>query len=83
MAPTRANGPVALLALILWRQRHARVAEFFIGRKMGTGGSSGVEYLDATSLQYRVFNDLWQIRSLAVPSARLDFDPDNPPKPNA
>jgi len=70
-------------ALILWRQRHARVAEFFIGRKMGTGGSSGVEYLDATSLQYRVFNDLWQIRSLAVPSARLDFDPDNPPKPNA
>ncbi len=28
-------------ATLLWRIRHARMVELFIGRKMGTGGSSG------------------------------------------
>jgi tryptophan 2,3-dioxygenase len=32
---------------------------------MGTGGSSGVDYLDATT-KYRVFVDLWAVRTLLV-----------------
>ncbi len=32
---------------------------------MGTGGSSGVDYLDAT-LKYRIFVDLWSVRTLLV-----------------
>jgi len=60
---------------IIWRQRHARMVEMFIGRRVGTGGSSGVEYLDATAQTYRVFTDLWRIRSLEVAMSRLSFHP--------
>ena len=37
---------------------------------MGTGGSSGVDYLDATT-KYRVFVDLWAVRTLLVKRERL------------
>ncbi|MEL0316617.1 MAG: tryptophan 2,3-dioxygenase family protein [Aquiluna sp.] len=45
-----------------WRYRHVKMVERTIGRKMGTGGSSGVDYL-ASTLFAPVFPDLWQIRS--------------------
>ena len=35
-------------SLLLFRNSHARMVERMIGRRMGTGGSSGVDYLDAT-----------------------------------
>lgn len=41
------------------------MVERMIGRRMGTGGSSGVDYLDATT-KYRVFVDLWAVRTLLV-----------------
>ncbi|MBK8254563.1 MAG: tryptophan 2,3-dioxygenase [Polyangiaceae bacterium] len=53
-------------AIIIWRQRHARMVERVIGRRVGTGGSSGVDYLDETALRYRVFNDLWGVRALLL-----------------
>ncbi len=62
--------------VILWRQRHARMVEMFIGRRPGTGGSSGVEYIDNTAQQYRIFTDLWRIRSLCVARSKLNFDPE-------
>ena len=37
------------------------------GRRMGTGGSAGVEYLDQTALAYRIFRDLWTVRTLQIP----------------
>jgi len=51
--------------LILWRFRHARMVERIIGRRVGTGGSSGVDYLDRTT-SYRVFTDLWAVRTLLL-----------------
>lgn len=48
--------------LLLFRNRHARMVERTIGRRIGTGGSSGVDYLDQTT-QYRLFPELWQVRS--------------------
>jgi tryptophan 2,3-dioxygenase len=51
---------------VIFRQRHARMVERIIGRRVGTGGSSGVDYLDTTALRYRVFRDLWAIRTLQV-----------------
>jgi tryptophan 2,3-dioxygenase len=54
-------------ALVTFRQRHARMVERVIGRRVGTGGSSGVDYLDQTALEYRVFRDLWTVRTLQVP----------------
>jgi len=50
---------------VIFRQRHARMVERVIGRRTGTGGSSGVDYLDATT-KYRIFRDLWAIRTLQI-----------------
>ena len=52
--------------LVLWRTRHARMVERTIGRRIGTGGSSGVDYLDQTS-RYRIFPELWAVRTLLLP----------------
>lgn len=53
-------------AFLIFRQRHARMVERMIGRRPGTGGSAGVDYLDETALRYRVFKELWQVRALLV-----------------
>ncbi|MEY3858179.1 MAG: hypothetical protein RL290_773, partial [Actinomycetota bacterium] len=45
-----------------WRYRHVKMVERTIGHKIGSGGSSGVEYL-ASTLFAPVFKDLWEIRS--------------------
>lgn len=58
-------------AFVIFRQRHARMVERVIGRRTGTGGSSGVDYLDQTALRYRVFNDLWAARTLLIRQALL------------
>ncbi len=53
-------------ASLVFRQRHARMVERVIGRRTGTGGSAGVDYLDQTALAYRVFRDVWAVRTLLV-----------------
>ena len=54
-------------AFVIFRQRHARMVERVIGRRTGTGGSAGVAYLDQTALEYRIFRDLWAVRTLLLP----------------
>lgn len=44
-----------------WRYRHAKMVERTIGSKVGTGGSTGVQYLITTIKPF--FPDLWLIRS--------------------
>jgi tryptophan 2,3-dioxygenase len=44
-----------------WRYRHVKMVERTIGRKQGTGGSSGADYLRHT-LFHPLFPDLWEIR---------------------
>jgi tryptophan 2,3-dioxygenase len=46
----------------LWRGRHVRMVERMIGRRTGTGGSSGAAYLQST-LDYRFFPELWEVRT--------------------
>ena len=53
-------------AFVIFRQRHARMVEREIGRRTGTGGSAGVDYLDETALRYRVFRDFWAVRTILV-----------------
>lgn len=54
-------------AMLSFRQRHARMVERVIGRRVGTGGSDGVAYLDETALSYRVFTEIWAARTLLLP----------------
>ncbi|MCC6217347.1 MAG: tryptophan 2,3-dioxygenase [Polyangiaceae bacterium] len=51
--------------LVLWRTRHARMVERVIGRRVGTGGSSGVDYLDQTA-RHRIFGELWTVRAVLL-----------------
>lgn len=46
----------------LWREHHVRVVERVIGFKRGTGGSSGVAYLRATTSK-KCFPSLWEART--------------------
>ena len=56
---------------VVFRQRHARMVERVIGRRIGTGGSSGVDYLDTTALRYRVFREVWAVRTLLLRRGEL------------
>lgn len=58
-------------AFVLFRQRHARMVERVIGRRTGTGGSAGVEYLDQTALRYRIFRDVWAVRTILIQQVAL------------
>lgn len=64
-------------SMLVFRQRHARMVERVIGRRTGTGGSTGVDYLDQTALRYRVFRDVWAARTMLIREAVL------PPVQNA
>ena len=55
--------------MVNFRHRHARAVEKIIGRRVGTGGSSGVNYLDETT-KIRVFHDLWTARTVLLPKER-------------
>ena len=52
-------------SMLLFRTHHARMVERMIGRRVGTGGSSGVDYLDATT-KMRIFPDLWAVRTILL-----------------
>ena len=58
-------------SFVLFRQRHARMVERVIGRRTGTGGSAGVDYLDQTALRYRIFRDIWAVRTVLVQQSVL------------
>ena len=49
-------------ALQEWRYRHVMMVQRTIGTRMGTGGSSGVDYLRSTLFR-QCFPDLWAVRS--------------------
>ena len=57
--------------LTLWRRRRALMVERMIGRKLGTGGSSGADYLSAAADRHRVFGDLFALSTYLVPRSSL------------
>ena len=56
--------------MVMFRHRHARSVERIIGRRVGTGGSSGVSYLDKTT-EMRIFTELSAVRTLLLPTRYL------------
>lgn len=54
-----------------WRYRHALLAKRMLGSKVGTGGSSGHEYLKKAADNNRVFEDLFNLSSFLIPRSSL------------
>lgn len=54
-----------------WRQRHALMAHRMIGGRIGTGGTSGHEYLEAAARRHRVFTDLFDLPTYFIPRSAL------------
>ncbi len=67
-------------SLTLWRYRHALMVQRMIGVKVGTGGSSGHDYLRATAETHRVFADLFGLSTYLIPRSAL---PPLPPEVEA
>ena len=56
--------------LTAWRQRHAIMVHRLIGTKIGTGGSSGHDYLKRTTESNRVFVDLFNLATFLLPKSK-------------
>jgi tryptophan 2,3-dioxygenase len=54
-----------------WRYRHAQMVMRMLGRKMGTGGSSGHDYLKETAAKHQVFRDFHNVSTLLVPAYNI------------
>ncbi|MBC6993148.1 tryptophan 2,3-dioxygenase family protein [Neolewinella lacunae] len=63
--------------LTTWRYRHAQMVMRMIGNKIGTGGSSGHDYLAATAAKHKIFKDLHNISSLLIPRSELPDLPED------
>jgi len=59
-----------------WRYRHALMVRRMIGTKIGTGGSSGHEYLRRAAEQNRVFSDFVNLSMFFIPRSELPSLPD-------
>ena len=59
-----------------WRYRHAQMVLRMLGNKIGTGGSSGHQYLRDTAMKHHIFRDLHNISTLLIPRTEL---PELPP----
>ncbi|MBC7419576.1 MAG: tryptophan 2,3-dioxygenase [Bdellovibrio sp.] len=58
-----------------WRYRHALLAQRMLGSKIGTGGSSGHQYLKKAADNNRVFMDLFNLSTFLVPRSQLPAIP--------
>ncbi|HMO13354.1 MAG TPA: tryptophan 2,3-dioxygenase family protein [Pirellulaceae bacterium] len=52
--------------LTTWRSRHALMVHRMLGSKIGTGGSSGHDYLRRTTDQNRAFKDLFNLSTFLI-----------------
>ena len=60
-----------------WRYRHAQMVLGMLGRKIGTGGSSGHEYVLKTALAQHIFQDFHNLSTLLIPRSELPELPEN------
>lgn len=57
--------------MALWRYRHALMVQRMLGMKMGSGGSSGHDYLVQTASKHRIFLDLFALSTFMIPRSAL------------
>jgi tryptophan 2,3-dioxygenase len=54
-----------------WRYRHTIMVHRMLGSKIGTGGSSGHDYLRQTTQNNRFFKDLFNLSTFLIPRSAL------------
>lgn len=54
-----------------WRYRHAIMVQRILGTKIGTGGSSGHEYLKSTTERNRAFLDFFNLATFLIPKTSI------------
>lgn len=62
--------------LAQWRYRHMNMVQRMIGRRIGTGGSTGADYLKAAADSHYVFKEFADLTSLLIPRHKLPTMPE-------
>ncbi|MCB9093111.1 MAG: tryptophan 2,3-dioxygenase [Halobacteriovoraceae bacterium] len=62
--------------IIKWRYAHALMAKRMLGTKIGTGGSSGHQYLKKTAQRHSIFSDLFNVSTFLLPKSQVPVLPD-------
>jgi tryptophan 2,3-dioxygenase len=57
--------------MTIWRYKHAMMVQRMLGTKIGTGGSSGHDYLKRTTEKNRIFTDLFHMATFLLPKSDL------------
>jgi tryptophan 2,3-dioxygenase len=57
--------------LSMWRHRHIHMVQRTIGKRVGTGGSTGAEYLKAAADTHIIFKELSELTSFLLPRHAL------------
>ncbi len=60
-----------------WRYRHTIMVHRMLGAKIGTGGSSGHDYLRQTTQNNRFFKDLFNLSTFLIPRSSLPELPEH------
>ncbi len=71
--------PYELLSLLLavdenlsmWRHRHIHMVQRTIGKRVGTGGSTGADYLQKAANSHYIFRELAEFTSFLMPRKQL------------
>jgi tryptophan 2,3-dioxygenase len=61
----------------MWRFRHAIMVQRILGTKIGTGGSSGHEFLKSTTERNRAFLDFFNLATFLIPKTMAPKLPQN------
>ncbi len=61
----------------MWRHRHIHMVQRTIGKRVGTGGSTGAGYLKAAADSHYVFNEMAELTSFLLPRQKLPKLPAN------
>jgi tryptophan 2,3-dioxygenase len=58
-----------------WRYRHMNMVHRMIGTRIGTGGSSGKDYLKAAADKHYIFREIAQLNSFLIERRKLPVLP--------
>jgi tryptophan 2,3-dioxygenase len=57
--------------LSIWRYRHMLMVQRMLGNKIGTGGTSGHEYLKKGLEHHKYFTELFNLATFLIPTNHL------------